>query len=62
MHLRSVLLCRNELIIQVIEFMAEYGILLENENASEIEAAVRQGLRDADPLKIPYREFGVRLN
>jgi GNAT superfamily N-acetyltransferase len=36
--------------------MPEYKILLENENASEIQAAVRQGLRDADPVELPPRQ------
>ncbi len=36
--------------------MPDYKILLENENASEIQAAVRQGLRDADPAELPPRQ------
>ena len=40
----------------VIVAMMEYKILLENENASEIQAAVRQGIRDADPVELPPRQ------
>lgn len=36
--------------------MSEFKVLLENDNASEIQAAVRQGLRDADPLELPPRQ------
>ena len=36
--------------------MSEFRIFLENENASQIETAVRQGLRDADPVDLPPRQ------
>jgi GNAT superfamily N-acetyltransferase len=36
--------------------MPEYRILLEHEHADEIRAAVRQGLRDADPADLPPRQ------
>jgi GNAT superfamily N-acetyltransferase len=36
--------------------MFDYKLLLENERAAEIQAAVRQGLRDADPVELPPRE------
>jgi GNAT superfamily N-acetyltransferase len=36
--------------------MSEYKILLENENALEIQSTVRQGLRDNDPVEIPPRQ------
>lgn len=36
--------------------MPEYKILFENENASEIQIAVRQGLREADPIELPPRQ------
>ena len=36
--------------------MPEYRILLQNELASEINAAVRQGIRQADPPDVPPRQ------
>ena len=36
--------------------MPDHQILLENERASEIQAAVRQGIREADPLEVPPRQ------
>lgn len=36
--------------------MPECKIILENENASEIQIAVRQGLRDANPPELPPRQ------
>lgn len=40
--------------------MTDYKILLENEHASEIQAVVRQGLRNADPIELPPRELDYR--
>jgi GNAT superfamily N-acetyltransferase len=39
-----------------IPIMRDYKLLLDNEHASEIEAAVRQGLRSADPAGLPPRQ------
>lgn len=36
--------------------MPEYKILFENENASQIETAIRQGIRNADPVDLPSRQ------
>jgi GNAT superfamily N-acetyltransferase len=35
--------------------MPNYKILLENNRASDIQAAVRQGIREADPVSLPPR-------
>jgi GNAT superfamily N-acetyltransferase len=35
--------------------MPNYKILLENDRASEIQATVRQGIREADPVDLPPR-------
>ncbi len=40
--------------------MSEHKILLENENAQEIQATVRQGLRDNDPINLPPRQRDYR--
>jgi GNAT superfamily N-acetyltransferase len=36
--------------------MSKHKILLENENALEIQSTVRQGLRDNDPVSLPPRQ------